>query len=64
MLSNIINYHFMNTQHIPKDKQTKPALYLTAKEAYELWRAEPEKIKIIDVRTPEKMIPAGVTVKV
>ena len=59
MLSNIINYHFMNTQHIPKDKQTKPALYLTAKEAYEQWRADPEKIKIIDVRTPEEYLFVG-----
>jgi rhodanese-related sulfurtransferase len=29
-------------------------LYVTAKEAYEKWRANPGNIKIIDVRTPEE----------
>ena len=39
---------------IPKEKQTIPKLYITAKEAYEQWKADPEKVKIIDVRTPEE----------
>ena len=51
----------MNTinTNIPKEKQTLPGLYLTAKEAYEKWKAEPEKVKIIDVRTPEEYLFIG-----
>jgi len=49
----------MNYINLPKEKQTKPALYLTAKEAYEQWRTDPEKIKIIDVRTPEEYLFVG-----
>jgi rhodanese-related sulfurtransferase len=44
---------------IPKEKQTIPKLYITAKEAYEQWKADPEKIKIIDVRTPEEYLFVG-----
>ena len=31
-------------------------LYVTAKEAYEKWQAAPDKVKIIDVRTPEEYL--------
>jgi hypothetical protein len=34
----------------------KPAslgLYVTAKEAYQMWKAAPETVMILDVRTPE-----------
>jgi len=34
-------------------------LYVTAKEAYEKWKAEPDKIKIIDARTPEEYLFVG-----
>ena len=34
-------------------------LYVTAKEAYEKWKAEPDKVKIIDVRTPEEYLFVG-----
>jgi len=44
---------------LPKDKQTALGLYLTAKEAYEKWKAEPDKVKIIDVRTPEEYLFVG-----
>ena len=44
---------------IPKDKQTVLGLYLTAKEAYEKWQADPEKVKVLDVRTPEEYIFIG-----
>jgi rhodanese-related sulfurtransferase len=40
-------------------KQTKLALYLTAKEACEKWKAEPNKVKILDVRTPEEFVFVG-----
>ena len=45
--------------NIPKGKQTALGLYVTAKEAYEKWKAEPEKVKIIDVRTPEEYLFVG-----
>lgn len=44
---------------LPQGKQTKLALYVTAMEAYERWRAEPERVKVIDVRTPEEYIFLG-----
>jgi rhodanese-related sulfurtransferase len=44
---------------IPKEKQTVLGLYLTAKEAYEKWRVEPEKVIILDVRTPEEQLFVG-----
>jgi len=46
-------------ENIPKEKQTVLGLYVTAKEAYEKWKAEPEKVMIIDVRTPEEFIFVG-----
>ena len=39
---------------LPKNKQTTLGLYMTAQEAYEYWKADPEHVKIIDVRTPEE----------
>ena len=44
---------------LPKEKETVLGLYLTAKEAYEKWKAEPDKVKIIDVRTPEEYLFVG-----
>ena len=44
---------------LPKEKQTKLGLYLTSKEAYEMWKADPDKIKILDVRTLEEYIYIG-----
>ena len=49
-----------NQTTLPKEKQTVLNLYVTAKEAYAKWKAEPEKIKIIDVRTPEEFLFVGV----
>ena len=46
-------------ENIPQGKQTIPGLYVTAKEAYEQWKAAPEEIKIIDVRTPEEYLFVG-----
>ena len=39
---------------LPEGKQTTLGLYVTAKESYEMWQAAPDKVKIIDVRTPEE----------
>ena len=44
---------------LPKGKQTALGLYVTAKEAYEKWQAETEKVKILDVRTPEEYLFVG-----
>jgi len=38
----------------PEKWRTTLGLYVTSKEAYEMWKAEPERIKIIDVRSPEE----------
>ena len=45
--------------NLPKEKQTALGLYVTAKEAYAKWKAEPEKVKILDVRTPEEFLFVG-----
>jgi rhodanese-related sulfurtransferase len=47
------------TTNVPKEKQTVLGLYVTAKEAYEKWKAEPEKVMILDVRTPEEYLLVG-----
>jgi rhodanese-related sulfurtransferase len=44
---------------LPQQKQTVLGLYVTAKEAYEMWLADKNKIKILDVRTPEEYIFVG-----
>lgn len=44
---------------IPKAKQTTLGLYVTAAEAYEMWKAAPDKVKVIDVRTPEEYACVG-----
>jgi rhodanese-related sulfurtransferase len=45
--------------NLPEGKQTVLGLYVTAKEAYEKWQAAPDKVKIIDVRTPEEYLFVG-----
>ena len=47
------------TTQVPVEKQTVLGLYVTAKEAYQRWEAAPEKVKIIDVRTPEEVMWVG-----
>lgn len=42
-----------------KEKQTTLGLYVTSKEAYELWKATPDKVKILDVRTLDEYINIG-----
>ena len=44
---------------LPQQKQTVLGLYVTAKEAHEMWLADKNKIKILDVRTPEEYIFVG-----
>jgi rhodanese-related sulfurtransferase len=44
---------------LPKGKQTVLGLYVTAREAYDQWRSASEKVKILDVRTPEECLFVG-----
>lgn len=44
---------------LPKEKQTTLGLYLTAREAYEKWQADPATVAILDVRTPEEYLFVG-----
>jgi rhodanese-related sulfurtransferase len=39
---------------LPKGKQTALGLYVTAAQAYDMWKAAPQTTKVIDVRTPEE----------
>jgi rhodanese-related sulfurtransferase len=44
---------------VPVKKQTSLGLYVTAQEAYEMWKADPEHVHVIDVRTPEEYVFVG-----
>lgn len=44
---------------LPEEKQTELGLYVTAKDAFESWKADPTGIKILDVRTPEEYLFVG-----
>ncbi len=46
-------------RQLPKEKQTTLGLYVTAAQAYEKWKAAPDKVKVIDVRTPEEFAFVG-----
>lgn len=45
----------------PKDerKQTSLGKYVTSLQAYEMWKADPAKVKVLDVRTPEEYVFVG-----
>lgn len=45
--------------NLPKAKQTALGLYVTAKEAHEMWQADPDNVIILDVRTPEEFLFVG-----
>jgi len=49
----------MTGPDLPKGKQTALGLYVTAKEAFEQWKADPATVKILDVRTTEEFIFVG-----
>ena len=50
-----------HAQDVPKEKQTKLGKYLTAKEAYEVVKAERAKTLFIDVRTRAELQFVGMT---
>ena len=35
-------------QQLPEGKRTTIGLYVTAKDAYEMWQADPDHVKLID----------------
>ncbi len=47
------------SEQIPESKQTVLGLYVTSAEAYEKYKAAPDKVKLLDVRTPEEFIFVG-----
>ena len=47
------------THQVPEKKQTSLGLYVTAQEACAMWQADPKRITIIDVRTPEEYLFVG-----
>ena len=44
---------------LPEEKETTLGLYVTAQEAYEMWSASPQKVKVLDVRFPEEYVFVG-----
>jgi len=42
-----------------KKKQTVAGNYATALQAYEMWKANPDKVRILDCRTPEEYVFLG-----
>jgi len=50
----------VHTSHeIPEAKLTSLGQYVTAKEAYEMWKADPENVKVLDVRMVEEYVFLG-----
>ncbi|MBK6724684.1 MAG: sulfurtransferase [Acidobacteria bacterium] len=47
------------SRKIPEAKQTTLGKYVTSSEAYDMWKADPDKTSVLDVRTPEEYIFVG-----
>jgi rhodanese-related sulfurtransferase len=47
------------SHEIPEAKLTSLGLYVTAREAYEMWKAEPGRVKVLDVRMVEEYVFLG-----
>jgi rhodanese-related sulfurtransferase len=50
----IVSAQTASGNEVPVRKRTTLGLYVTAAEAYEMWLSAPDKVKVIDVRTPEE----------
>jgi rhodanese-related sulfurtransferase len=48
-----------SSHQVVEEKVTSLGLYVTAREAYEIWKADPERIKVLDVRTFEEYVLIG-----
>jgi rhodanese-related sulfurtransferase len=44
---------------VAEARQTSLGLYVTAKQAYDMWQEDPEGVRILDVRTPEEWVFIG-----
>jgi rhodanese-related sulfurtransferase len=40
-------------------RQTSLGLYATAREAYDMWKADPQAVRLLDVRSPEEYVFIG-----
>ena len=49
----------LTNDDVPERKRTSFGLYVTSQWAYSMWEDEPERVKIIDVRTPEEYVFVG-----
>ncbi len=47
------------SHEVPEAKLTSLGLYVTAQEAYEMWKADPERVKVLDVRMVEEYVFLG-----
>ena len=58
-----MTYQEISTPHskhqVLEEKLTSLGLYVTAREAYEMWKAKPEQVKVLDVRTFEEYVLIG-----
>lgn len=58
LMNNLIKAQDVKPELV-KEKQTTLGLYVTAAEAYAMWQANPDKVKILDVRMPEEYVFVG-----
>ncbi len=54
LLTSTMTLAALEDSQLPERKQSTLGLYMTAAQAYEKWKATPDKVTIIDVRTPEE----------
>jgi rhodanese-related sulfurtransferase len=47
------------SHEVPEAKLTSLGLYVTAAEAYEMWKADPDRVKVLDVRMVEEYVFLG-----
>jgi rhodanese-related sulfurtransferase len=48
-----------SSDQVPENKRTTLGHYVTAEEAYEMWKTAPGQVHILDVRTPEEYVFVG-----
>jgi rhodanese-related sulfurtransferase len=48
-----------SSHQVPENKRTSLGHYVTAQEAYEMWKTSPKQVHILDVRTPEEYVFVG-----
>ena len=55
----VLSAEKIDEKTLPQSKRSSLGLYITAVDAYAAWKANPDKIKMIDVRTPEEFRAVG-----